>query len=100
MGTCYRRTFPVFRNFVASLYIVVFGTSLTVSVFLNTSRIAANDFNEKYCWRMNKRSAHEYMMSTPAQLLRSWHEQRPGNYGGLDLNITERLEEFITLGQT
>jgi hypothetical protein len=49
---------------------------------------------------MNKLSAHEYMMSTPVQLLRSWHEQRPGNYGGLDLNITERLEEFITLGQT
>jgi len=28
----------------------------------------------------------KHTVFVPAQLLRSWHEQRPGIYGGLDLN--------------
>jgi hypothetical protein len=33
---------------------------------------------------MNTRSAREYTMFPPAELLRNWREQRPSNYGDLD----------------
>jgi hypothetical protein len=37
---------------------------------------------------MNTRFARENIMFSPAQLLRNWREQRPGNHGDLDLNVT------------
>jgi hypothetical protein len=37
---------------------------------------------------MNTRSAREYTMFAPAQLLRNWRDQRPSNQGVLDLNFT------------
>jgi hypothetical protein len=37
---------------------------------------------------MNTRSAREYSMLAPAQLLRNWREQRPSNQGDLDSGVT------------
>jgi hypothetical protein len=37
---------------------------------------------------MNTRSAREYAMLSPAQLLRNWREQRPSNQGDLDSSVT------------
>jgi hypothetical protein len=37
---------------------------------------------------MNTRSAREYIMFAPAQLLRNWCEQRPSNQGNLDSSVT------------
>jgi hypothetical protein len=37
--------------------------------------------------KMNTRSAREYTMFAPAQLLRSWSEQRPSNKNGLDSSV-------------
>jgi hypothetical protein len=36
---------------------------------------------------MNTRSAREYVMFAPEQLLRNWREQRPNNHGDLDLSV-------------
>jgi hypothetical protein len=36
---------------------------------------------------MNTRSAREYIMFAPAQLLRNWPEQRPSNKGDLDSSL-------------
>jgi hypothetical protein len=55
---------------------------------LNASRTAANNFDAKECSRMNTRSAREYTMFAPAQLLRNWREQRPSNQGDLDSSVT------------
>jgi hypothetical protein len=79
----------IHRNFVISRCIVViFGTSLSRYVLLNASRKAANDFNAKYCSRMNTRSALEFTMFAPAHLLRNWREQRLSNKGDLDSSVT------------
>jgi hypothetical protein len=42
----------------------------------------------KKCSRMNTRSDHEYTMFAPAQLLRSWREQRPSSQCDLDSSVT------------
>jgi hypothetical protein len=78
----------VSRNFVNSLCIVSFGTSLSGYALLNASRTAANDFDSKQCSRMSTRSASEYTIFAPAQLLRRWREHRPSNQGYLDSSVT------------
>jgi hypothetical protein len=55
---------------------------------LNVSRAASNDFDAKYCSRMNTLSGREYIQFPFAQLLSNWHEQRPSNQGDLDSNVT------------
>jgi hypothetical protein len=40
---------------------------------------------------MNTRSAREYTMFEPAQLLRNWREQRPINKGDLDSNVVREV---------
>jgi hypothetical protein len=49
---------------------------------------------------MNTRSAREYTMFAPAQLLRNWREQRPSNKGDLDSSVTGRMGESLTRGWT
>jgi hypothetical protein len=48
--------------------------------------------------RINTRSAREYTMFTPAQLLHSWHEQRPSNKGDLDSNVTAKVGREYYMG--
>jgi hypothetical protein len=85
---CHRQTLPVSRNFATSLCIVLFSTSLSGYALLNASRTAANDFDAKWCSRVNTRCAREYTMFTPAQLLRNWREQRPSNQDDLDSSVS------------
>jgi hypothetical protein len=40
---------------------------------------------------MNTRSAREYTMFAPAQLLRNWREQRPSNNGDLDSRVAGEI---------
>jgi hypothetical protein len=76
-------------NFVTSRCVfVLFGTSMSEYVLLNALRTAANQFDAKYCSIMNTRSAREYSMFTPAQLLRNRREQRPSKQLNLDSSIT------------
>jgi hypothetical protein len=39
------------------------------------------------CSKMSTRSAREYAMFAPPQLLRNWREQRPSNQGDLDWSV-------------
>jgi hypothetical protein len=40
------------------------------------------------CSRMNTRSAREYTMFVPTQVLRNWRKQRPNNMGDFDSSVT------------
>jgi hypothetical protein len=40
---------------------------------------------------MNTRSAREYTMIAPAQLLGKWQGQRPSNKGGLHSSVTGEI---------
>jgi hypothetical protein len=44
---------------------------------------------------MNTRSAREYTIFAPAQLLRIWREQRPSNKDDLDSNVTGDVSESL-----
>jgi hypothetical protein len=81
-----------------SVYVVFFGTSVPGYALLNTSRTTADDSDAKQCSRMITRSAHEYTIFTPAQLLRKWREQRPSNQGVLDSSVTGEVGRVYYTG--
>jgi hypothetical protein len=64
------------------------------------SRAAANDFDAKWCSRMSTCSDCEYSTFSPAQLLRSWCEQRPIYQGDLDSNVTAGICRVYFTGWT
>jgi hypothetical protein len=89
MSNCHGQTLPVSRSFVTSrCFVVLLGTSLSGYALLNASRLVTNSFDAKLCSRMNTRSAREYTMFAPAQLLRNWSEQWPSNQYDLDSSFT------------
>jgi hypothetical protein len=47
---------------------------------------------------MNTRSAREYTMFAPAQLLRHWREQRRSNQGDLDSSVTVEVGRVYYTG--
>jgi hypothetical protein len=47
---------------------------------------------------MNTRSAREYTMLSPAQLLRKWGDQRPINKGDLDSSVTGEAGRVYYMG--
>jgi hypothetical protein len=79
------------RNFVTSRYSV----SLSGYAVLNASRTATNDFDIKECSRTNTRSAREYTMFAPAQLLRKRFEQRPSKQDDLDSSFTGKVGRVL-----
>jgi hypothetical protein len=58
----------------------------------------ANDFDTKYCSRMNTRYALEYTMFAPAQFLRNWREQRPCIQGDLDSRVSVEVGRVYYTG--
>jgi hypothetical protein len=71
---------------------------LSGDALLNASRKAANNYDAKFCSRMNIHSAHEYTTFAPAQLLHNWHEQQPSNQGNLDLSVMGEVERIYYMG--
>jgi hypothetical protein len=62
-------------------------------------RTSANDFDATFVLRMNRRSAREYTMFVPLQLVRNLRERRPSSWGDLDSTVMEGgLEESFTWG--
>jgi hypothetical protein len=47
---------------------------------------------------MNTRSAREYIVFTPARLLRNWSYQRPSSKGGLDSSVTVEVGRVYYTG--
>jgi hypothetical protein len=94
--TCFlSQTLAMSQNGYQLSIVALFGTFLSGFTLLNASRTAANNFKEKKCLRMNTCSAHECTMFAPAQLLRSWCEQRPSNKN--DLGSSDMQEAGVEL---
>jgi len=64
-------------------------TSLSGYSMVNASRTLANDFDATFVLRMNRRSAREYTMFVPLQLVRNLRERRPSSWGDLDSTVME-----------
>jgi hypothetical protein len=84
----------VSRNFVTSPCIVILFHAF-LYVLLNASRTAAYDFDSMLQCEVqlgiNSRSAPEYVMFAPPQLLRNYREQRPSSQGDLKSSATGKV---------
>jgi hypothetical protein len=80
------RTLAESRNVSASWCIWYFLTRI------NAPRTAANDFDAKNFFRLNRRSAREYTIFIPAQLWCKWRELRPSNECDL---VTEDIGKVL-----
>jgi hypothetical protein len=76
---CYQSVYCIIRYFL---------------VRINIAKCFTNNSKRFRCSRMNKRSAREYTMFAPAQLLRNRREQRPSKQSDLDSSATRKVGRF------
>jgi hypothetical protein len=88
------RIFQKTQNF-SPYILLLFGTSVSVYELLNISRTSSNDFDAKWCSRMNTCSAPGHTMFKPTQLLCSCCEMRPSNHCDLDQIVTNKFGSLL-----